>query len=46
MIEIRQLRYAVMTGAKLNFARAADELGAKQLTIGKKVAELAISLSV
>jgi DNA-binding transcriptional LysR family regulator len=46
MIEIRQLGYAVMTAAKLNFTRAAEKLGAKQLTIGKKVAELAISLSV
>lgn len=45
-IEIRQLRYAVVTADKRSFARAADSLYTKQSTISKKVADLEIRLGV
>lgn len=45
-IEIRQLRYAVMTADKRSFARAADALYTKQSTLSKKVADLEIRLGV
>jgi DNA-binding transcriptional LysR family regulator len=46
MVEIRQLRYAVMTADKCSFARAADALNTKQSTLSKKVADLEIRLGV
>ena len=45
-IEIRQLRYAVITADKRSFARAADALNIKQSTLSKKVADLEIRLGV
>ena len=45
-IELRQLRYAVMTADKRSFARAAEALGTKQSTLSKKVADLEIRLGV
>lgn len=45
-IELRQLRYAVMTADKRSFARAADALNTKQSTLSKKVAELEGRLGV
>jgi DNA-binding transcriptional LysR family regulator len=45
-IEIRQLRFAVMTADKRSFARAADALGTKQSSLSKKVADLEIRLGV
>lgn len=45
-IELRQLRYAVMTADKRSFARAADALNTKQSSLSKKVADLEIRLGV
>lgn len=45
-VELRQLRYAVMTADKRSFARAADALNTKQSTLSKKVADLEIRLGV
>ena len=45
-IEVRQLRYAVMTADKRSFARAAQALNTKQSTLSKKVAELEIRLGI
>jgi DNA-binding transcriptional LysR family regulator len=46
MIEIRQLRYAVMTADAQSFTRAAAALNVKQTTLSRRVMDLEIRLGV
>lgn len=45
-IEVRQLRYAVLTADSQSFARAAATLGMKQSTLSRKVKDMEIRLGI
>lgn len=45
-VELRQLRYAVLTADSLSFARAAAKLNMKQSTLSRKVKDMEIRLGI